>query len=181
MRQFSSLGKKASDHLLRWQRYINVWDEEFENQMVSYFKMSDINIWEFLESNEVPFVLGVEDQRKRGVEDLLDKSIRRIVETYYYMIPSLKIFVIALKGIGLFKNHSLDVKVQLEDPCDNHKFLIGQEVSKALLIERTDSKTDGTDRRMELKKRTLEDPKTFLLSSVQVEESKEASLESLKT
>ncbi|KAI5653004.1 hypothetical protein M9H77_30191 [Catharanthus roseus] len=40
------------------------------------------------------------------IEDLLDKSIRRIVETYSYMIPSFETSVIALKGIGLFETIS---------------------------------------------------------------------------
>ncbi|KAI5672222.1 hypothetical protein M9H77_12586 [Catharanthus roseus] len=69
------------------------------------------------------------------IEDLLDKSIRRIVETYFYMIPSFGTFVIAFKGIGHSENHFLNVKVQLENPCDDHKFLNGLEVLKAFLIE----------------------------------------------
>ncbi|KAI5662715.1 hypothetical protein M9H77_22038 [Catharanthus roseus] len=69
------------------------------------------------------------------IEDLLDKSIRRIVETYSYMIPSFEFFVVALKGIGPFGNHFLNLKVQLENFCDDHKFLIGLEVLKAFLIE----------------------------------------------
>ncbi|KAI5664179.1 hypothetical protein M9H77_23502 [Catharanthus roseus] len=59
------------------------------------------------------------------IEDLLDKYIRRIVETYSYMISSFETFVIAFKGIGPFENHFLNVKVQVENPCDDHKFLIG--------------------------------------------------------
>ncbi|KAI5681342.1 hypothetical protein M9H77_02569 [Catharanthus roseus] len=137
--------------------------KEFENQMGSYFKMSDTNICEFLESNEASFVLEIEDQRKSGgkrvllsltnsslrkflvkkvegylcclIEDLLDESIRRIVETYSYMKPFFETFVIAFKGIGFFENHFLNMKVQLEDPCYDHKFPIGLEVLKALLIE----------------------------------------------
>ncbi|KAI5676599.1 hypothetical protein M9H77_07549 [Catharanthus roseus] len=54
------------------------------------------------------------------IEDLLDKSIRGIVETYSYMISSFKTF---------------NVKVQLDNPCDDPKFLIGLEVLKAFLIE----------------------------------------------
>ncbi|KAI5652453.1 hypothetical protein M9H77_29640 [Catharanthus roseus] len=52
-------------------------------------------------------------------QDLLDKSIRRIVETYSYMISSFEAFVIALKGIGPFKNYFFNVKVQLGNPCDD--------------------------------------------------------------
>ncbi|KAI5677525.1 hypothetical protein M9H77_08475 [Catharanthus roseus] len=70
------------------------------------------------------------------IEDLLDKSIRRIVETYSYKISSFETFVIALKGIGPFENNFLNVNVQLGDPCDDHKFLIGLEVLKAFLIEK---------------------------------------------
>ncbi|KAI5676076.1 hypothetical protein M9H77_07026 [Catharanthus roseus] len=69
------------------------------------------------------------------IQDLLDKSIRRIVKTYSYMICSFEIFVVALKRISPFKNHFLNVKVQLENPCDDHKFLIGLDVLKAFLIE----------------------------------------------
>ncbi|KAI5676011.1 hypothetical protein M9H77_06961 [Catharanthus roseus] len=87
-----------------------VW-KKFEDRIRSCFRISDTNIY------------------------LLDKSIRRIVKTYSYMISSLETFVIALKGIGFFENHFLNVKVQLEDPCDNQKFLNGLEVLKAFLIE----------------------------------------------
>ncbi|KAI5675997.1 hypothetical protein M9H77_06947 [Catharanthus roseus] len=69
------------------------------------------------------------------IEDLLDKSIRRIVETYCYMISSFETFVITLKGISPFKIHFLNVEVQLESHCDDHKLLIGIEVLKAFLIE----------------------------------------------
>ncbi|KAI5652920.1 hypothetical protein M9H77_30107 [Catharanthus roseus] len=68
------------------------------------------------------------------IEDLLDKSIRRIVETYSYIKSSFETLVIALKGIGPFGNNFLNVKTQLENPCDNPKFLIGLEVLKAFLI-----------------------------------------------
>ncbi|KAI5652383.1 hypothetical protein M9H77_29570 [Catharanthus roseus] len=69
------------------------------------------------------------------IEDLLDKSIRRIVETYFHMISSFETFLITLKRIGPFENHFLNMKVQLENPCDDPKFLIGWEVLKAFLIE----------------------------------------------
>ncbi|KAI5667342.1 hypothetical protein M9H77_17195 [Catharanthus roseus] len=69
------------------------------------------------------------------IEDLLDKSTRRIVETYSYMISSFETFVIYLKRIGLFKKHILIVKVQVEEPCEDYKFVIGLEVLKAFLIE----------------------------------------------
>ncbi|KAI5681321.1 hypothetical protein M9H77_02548 [Catharanthus roseus] len=45
--------------------------KEFETWMGSYFKMSDTNISEFLESNEASFVLGIEDQRKSGRKGVL--------------------------------------------------------------------------------------------------------------
>ncbi|KAI5666535.1 hypothetical protein M9H77_16388 [Catharanthus roseus] len=41
-------------------------------------------------------------------EDLIDKSIRRIVETYSYMIPFFETFVIALNGIAPLENHFLN-------------------------------------------------------------------------
>ncbi|KAI5653475.1 hypothetical protein M9H77_30662 [Catharanthus roseus] len=69
------------------------------------------------------------------IEDLLDKSIRIIVETYSYILTSFETFVIALKGISPFENHFLNVKVQLENPCDNPKFLFGLEVLKTFLNE----------------------------------------------
>ncbi|KAI5681507.1 hypothetical protein M9H77_02735 [Catharanthus roseus] len=68
------------------------------------------------------------------IEDLLDKSIRR--ERCSYMILFFETFIIALNGIAPFKNHFLNVKVQLENPCDHHKFLIGLEVLKSILIEK---------------------------------------------
>ncbi|KAI5652896.1 hypothetical protein M9H77_30083 [Catharanthus roseus] len=54
------------------------------------------------------------------IEDLLDKSIRRIVETYSYMIPFFDTFVIALNGIAPFENYFLNVKNRLENPCDEN-------------------------------------------------------------
>ncbi|KAI5681320.1 hypothetical protein M9H77_02547 [Catharanthus roseus] len=69
------------------------------------------------------------------IEDLLDKSIRGIAETYSYIISSFRTFAIALKGSGLFENYFFNVKVQLEDHCDDHKFLIGLEALKAFFIE----------------------------------------------
>ncbi|KAI5681420.1 hypothetical protein M9H77_02648 [Catharanthus roseus] len=90
----------------------------------------------FLDSFDGKFLVKkVEGYLCSLIEDLLDKSIRRIVETYSYMISSFGTFVIALKGICLFKIHFLNVKVQLEEPCEDHKFLIGLEVLKAFLIE----------------------------------------------
>ncbi|KAI5657044.1 hypothetical protein M9H77_25837 [Catharanthus roseus] len=66
---------------------------------------------------------------------LVKKSIRRNVERCSCMIPFFEIFVIALNGIAPFENHFLNVKVQLEDPCDDHKILIGLKFLNAFLIE----------------------------------------------
>ncbi|KAI5652255.1 hypothetical protein M9H77_29442 [Catharanthus roseus] len=63
-RQGESVGKL----LLCYGDFEFLLSKEFENQMGSYFKMSDTNICEFLESNEACFVLGIEDQRKRGTD-----------------------------------------------------------------------------------------------------------------
>ncbi|KAI5671533.1 hypothetical protein M9H77_11897 [Catharanthus roseus] len=65
----------------------------------------------------------------------LDKSIRRDVERCSYMIPFFKTFLIALNGIAPFENHFLNVKVQLENPCDDYKNLIGLKFLNAFLIE----------------------------------------------
>ncbi|KAI5667127.1 hypothetical protein M9H77_16980 [Catharanthus roseus] len=69
------------------------------------------------------------------IGDLLNKSIRRNVEKCAYMVPSFETFAIALKEISPFENHFLNVDVQLESRCDDHKLLIGIEVSKDFLIE----------------------------------------------
>ncbi|KAI5664025.1 hypothetical protein M9H77_23348 [Catharanthus roseus] len=45
--------------------------KEYETHMGSYFKVSDTNICELLESNEASFVLGIEDQRKSGGKGVL--------------------------------------------------------------------------------------------------------------
>ncbi|KAI5672499.1 hypothetical protein M9H77_12863 [Catharanthus roseus] len=77
----------------------------------------------------------VEDYLCSLNRDLFNKSIRRNVERCSYMISSFETHVIAFKGIDLFKYHFLHVIVQLENPCDDHKFLIRLEVVKAFLIE----------------------------------------------
>ncbi|KAI5663883.1 hypothetical protein M9H77_23206 [Catharanthus roseus] len=59
------------------------------------------------------------------IGDLFDKSMKRIVEAYSYMISSFETYIIAFNGIAHFQNHFLNVKIQLEDPCDDHKILIG--------------------------------------------------------
>ncbi|KAI5654537.1 hypothetical protein M9H77_31724 [Catharanthus roseus] len=69
------------------------------------------------------------------IGDLFNKSIWRNVVRCSYMISSFETFVIPLKRISPFKNHLWNVEVQFEDPCDDHKFLIGLEVLKAFLIE----------------------------------------------
>ncbi|KAI5667395.1 hypothetical protein M9H77_17248 [Catharanthus roseus] len=77
-----------------------LFSKDFETQLGSNSKMSDTNICESFKSNEASFVLGIEDQRKSGGK---------------------------LCGIGVFKNHFLNVKVQLKDPCDDQKLLTGLE------------------------------------------------------
>ncbi|KAI5682083.1 hypothetical protein M9H77_03311 [Catharanthus roseus] len=49
------------------------------------------------------------------IEGLLDKSTKRIVETYSYMISSIETYLLALKGIGPSEKHFLNVKVQIEN------------------------------------------------------------------
>ncbi|KAI5664022.1 hypothetical protein M9H77_23345 [Catharanthus roseus] len=69
------------------------------------------------------------------IEDLLDKSIWRIVETYSYMIPFFETLVIVLNGLAAFENHFLNVKIRLENPCDDHKILIGLKFWNDIFIE----------------------------------------------
>ncbi|KAI5664026.1 hypothetical protein M9H77_23349 [Catharanthus roseus] len=69
------------------------------------------------------------------IEDLLDKSIRRIVETYSYMIPFFETFDIALNGLAAFEKHFLNMKIRLENPCDDHKIIIGLKFLNVILIE----------------------------------------------
>ncbi|KAI5677950.1 hypothetical protein M9H77_08900 [Catharanthus roseus] len=80
----------------------------------------------FLDSSVGKFLVKkVEGYLCSLIGDLLDKSIRRNIERCSYMIPFFETFVITLKGIDPLKNYSLNMKVQLEHPCDDHKFQTG--------------------------------------------------------
>ncbi|KAI5676980.1 hypothetical protein M9H77_07930 [Catharanthus roseus] len=84
--------------------------------LVFDFFLSWIPVWSMILSFDGKFLV----KKVQGylcflIEDLLDKSIRRIVETYSYMISSFDIFVISFEGIGPFKNYSLNVKLPFNE------------------------------------------------------------------
>ncbi|KAI5653129.1 hypothetical protein M9H77_30316 [Catharanthus roseus] len=202
-----------------------LFSSEFETRMGSYFKLSDTNICEFLESDEASFVLRIEDQRKSGGKtvlliptnssisfltnscptylDFYFKELKLLLNAYafreiivgvlyaifrtcdlclidvhlsnclslrdsrrnkfftrdakleqscldlkcwHYILDVNSLVVDSFSSwtpmwgmiprIGPLKNHSLNVKVQLENPYDDDKFLIGLEVLKAFLNEK---------------------------------------------
>ncbi|KAI5681756.1 hypothetical protein M9H77_02984 [Catharanthus roseus] len=101
---------------------------------------SQTPIWGMIPSNfldlfvENLLVKKVEGYLCSLIEDFLDRSIRRIVKRCFYLILFFETFGVVLYRIAPFENHFLNVKVQLDIPCDDHKFLIGLEFLKAFLI-----------------------------------------------
>ncbi|KAI5681656.1 hypothetical protein M9H77_02884 [Catharanthus roseus] len=70
--------------------------KEFEDQMGSYFRISGTNIYEFLESSEVPFMLEMEDQEKRGgkgVEVILISFLINSTPYLEFYFKDLKLFL----------------------------------------------------------------------------------------
>ncbi|KAI5654286.1 hypothetical protein M9H77_31473 [Catharanthus roseus] len=105
---------------------------KFQGEVVRYFQY-------VLTSLDL-YVIGFDELNLGEKSLLLVKGsrwpIRRIVERCSYMILFFETFVIVLDGIAPFENHFLNAKVQLENPYDNHKFLIGLGFLKVFLIEK---------------------------------------------
>ncbi|KAI5663384.1 hypothetical protein M9H77_22707 [Catharanthus roseus] len=86
---------------------LKCWHDDIISLVVDLFS-SWTPMWNmipnFLDSFDGKLLVNkVEEYLCSLIEDFLDKSIRRVVEPYSYMIPSFETFVIALQGISFRK------------------------------------------------------------------------------